>query len=114
MTEFGAAVLALHDCEEEQPDRNGGANDGGNDHADRLDDNPDQVHARRRPGTGVPSPKDPNNEAPHEQSNPDLPALPASEVGGEGARDDKEEAERQQRIVTKFIIGFQTSKPAIE
>src|SRR2546426_865852 len=90
-----ANSLALHDCQEEEPNRRGGSDDGREDHANRLDDDVDQVYARAK-WTRVPRPQRPDDQAAHEQSNPDLPALPASEVRGEGSGDDQEETEGQE------------------
>src|SRR3989441_11708475 len=87
--------LALHDCQEEEPNRRGGSDDGREDHANRLDDDVDQVYARAK-WTRVPRPQRPDDQAAHKQSNPDLPALPASEVRGEGPGDDQEETEGQE------------------
>src|SRR3989441_11724990 len=90
-----ANSLALHDCQEEEPNRRGGSDDGREDHANRLDDDVDQVYARAK-WTRVPRPQRPDDQAAHKQSNPDLPALPASEVRGEGPGDDQEETEGQE------------------
>src|SRR5205809_6553259 len=88
-------ALAFHDCEEEEADRGGGSDDGGEDHTDRLDDDSDEVHARAV-RSRIPSPQDPHNQTTHKEADPDLPALTAPEVRREGAGDDEEEAERQE------------------
>src|SRR3989454_58219 len=88
--------LALHDCQEEEPNRRGGSDDRREDHADRLGDGADQVGAcivRAR----VPRPENPDDQTPHEKSDPNLAALPASEVRREGARDHEEEREGQKQ-----------------
>src|SRR3989441_1359272 len=90
-----ATGLALHDGQEEEPDRRGGSDDRREDHANRLDDDVDQVHVRTE-RTGVPRPQHPDDQTTHEQSDPDLPALPASEVRREGTGDDQEETEGQE------------------
>src|SRR5256712_4783311 len=88
--------LALHDCQEEEPNRRGGSDDRREDHADRLGDGADQVGAcivRAR----VPRPENPDDQTPHEKSDPNLAALPASEVRRESARDHEEEREGQKQ-----------------
>src|SRR5256712_513209 len=90
-----ANSLGRHDCQEEEPSRRGGSDDGREDRANRLHDDVDQVYARAI-WTRVPRPQRPDDQAAHKQSNPDLPALPASEVRGEGPGDDQEETEGQE------------------
>src|SRR5712692_1966405 len=91
----GGPGLALHDCQEEEPDRRGGSDDRREDHANRLDDNVDQVYVRAK-WTGVPRPQNPDDQTTHKQSDPDLPALSAPEVCREGSGDDQEVTEGQE------------------
>src|SRR2546425_9297485 len=88
--------LALHDCQEEEPNRRGGSDDRREDHADRLGDGADQVGACIVRAC-VPRPENPDDQTPHEKSDPNLAALPASEVRREGARDHEEECEGQKQ-----------------
>src|SRR5947199_107777 len=88
--------LALHDCQEEEPNRRGGSDDRREDHADRLGDGADQVGACIVRAC-VPRPENPDDQTPHEKSDPNLAALPASEVRREGARDHEEEREGQKQ-----------------
>src|SRR3989454_64189 len=88
--------LALHDCQEEEPNRRGGSDDRREDHADRLGDGADQVGACTVRAC-VPRPENPDDQTPHEKSDPNLAALPASEVRREGARDHEEEREGQKQ-----------------
>src|SRR2546426_58426 len=88
--------LALHDCQEEEPNRRGGSDDRREDHADRLGDRADQVGACIVRAC-VPRPENPDDQTPHEKSDPNLAALPASEVRREGARDHEEECEGQKQ-----------------
>src|SRR2546426_256272 len=90
-----ASDLALHDGQEEQADGRGGSDDRREDHANRFDDDVDQVHGRAE-RTGVPRPQDTDDQTTYKQSDPDLPALPASKVRRESAGDDQEETEGQE------------------
>src|SRR2546426_210513 len=90
-----ASDLALHDGQEEEADCRGGSDDRREDHANRFDDDVDQVHGRAE-RTGVPRPQDTDDQTTYKQSDPDLPALPASKVRRESAGDDQEETEGQE------------------
>src|SRR2546422_1532197 len=90
-----ASDLALHDGQEEEADGRGGSDDRREDHANRFDDDVDQVHGRAE-RTGVPRPQDTDDQTTYKQSDPDLPALPASKVRRESAGDDQEETEGQE------------------
>src|SRR5438132_7476080 len=77
--------LALHYGEQEKSDGNRGPDDCREDHADRLDDDLDQDNAGgARPG--VPAPVDSDDEAFDEKPDPELSALVAAEIRGEGTR----------------------------
>src|SRR2546421_3726928 len=79
-----ASDLALHDGPEEEADGRGGSDDRREDHANRFDDDVDQVHGRAE-RTGVPRPQDTDDQTTYKQSDPDLPAPPASKVRRQSA-----------------------------
>src|SRR2546422_647259 len=91
--------LALHDCQEEEPNRRGGSNDRREDHADRLGDGADQVGAcivRAR----VPRPENPDDQTPHEKSDPNLAALPLPKYAVKAPVITRKSAKVKSKMVT--------------
>src|SRR5712692_11341441 len=88
-------LSALHDRQEEQADCRRGADDCCEDDADRLGDDREEIDARRGRAR-VPSPKETDDEAAHEEPDPDLAALAAPEIGREGPGDNEEQREGHQ------------------
>src|SRR5439155_7596523 len=66
-----ASDLALHDGQEEEADCRGGSDDRREDHANRFDDDVDQVHGRAV-RTGVPRPQDTADHTTDNKYDPDI------------------------------------------